>query len=95
MTRLRIGAVSRNYFNMPLWVAQHRGLFGREGLEVEIQLIEAIDEVTRRCAAGDVELELGVTENVILDRERGGDLVVIGGNVNRLPFSLIARPGIG
>ena len=94
MTKLRVGAVSRNYFNMPLWTAQHRGFFAREGLAVDIHLIEGIDEVTRRLAAGELDIDLGVTENVILERERGGRLAIIAGNVNRLPFSLIAKGGI-
>ena len=48
----------------------------------------------RRLAALDLDIALSVTENVILDRGAGGDLVVLGGNVNRLPFSFIARPPI-
>lgn len=92
MTRIRVGAVSRNYFNMPLWVAQAQGLFARHGLEVDLHLIEGIDEVTRRLAAGELDIDLGVTENVILERERGGArLAIVAGNVNRLPFSLIAN----
>jgi ABC-type nitrate/sulfonate/bicarbonate transport system substrate-binding protein len=91
---LKVGAVSRNYFNLPLWIAQHAGLFAREGLSVDIVLIEGIDEVTRRLAAGEFQLALDVTENVILDAERGGRLEIVGGNVNRLPFSFIARPPI-
>ena len=92
MEALKVGAVSRNYFNLPLWIAQHAGFFAREGLAVEIVLIEAIDEVTRRLAAGELQLALDVTENVILNAEQGGRLEVLGGNVNRLPFSFIARP---
>src|SRR5919202_1474051 len=94
MHALTVGAVSRNYFNMPLWVARHAGFFEAEGLSVSIRLIEAIDEVTHRLRDGDLDLALGVTENVILDREQGGRLQIVGGNVNRLPFSLIARPHI-
>ncbi|MBV9784959.1 MAG: ABC transporter substrate-binding protein [Acidisphaera sp.] len=94
MHELTIGAVSRNYFNMPLWVAQHRGFFQTEGLSVRIELIEGIDEVTQGLLSGDFQLILGVTEHVILDVERGGRSKIIGGNVNRLPFSLIARPHI-
>src|SRR4029077_12138150 len=49
-----------------------------------------IDEVTDRLRDGRVDLALGVTEHVVLDSERGGHLAIIGGNVNKLPFSLIA-----
>lgn len=92
MRALKVGAVSRNYFNLPLWIAQHAGFFAREGLAVEIVLIEGIDEVTRRLAAGEFQFALDVTENVILNAEQGGRLQILGGNVNRLPFSFIARP---
>ena len=91
MERIKIGAVSRNYFNMPLWVAESEGFFRREGLAVDLHLVEGIDEVTARLASGEFDLDLGVTENVILDRERGGRLAIVAGNVNRLPFSLIAN----
>ncbi len=94
MRELNIGAVSRNYFNMPLWVAHHCGFFATEGLAVRLQLVEGIDEVTHRLVQGEFQLILGVTEHVILDIERGGQLKIIAGNVNRLPFSLIARPHI-
>ena len=94
MRALVVGAVSRNYFNMPLWAARHAGFFASEGLSVSIQLIESIDEVMQHLRDGDLDLALGVTENVILDREQGGRLQVVGGNVNKLPFSLIARPHI-
>ena len=94
MQALSVGAVSRNYFNLPLWIAQHAGFFNREGLSVSIELIEGIDEVTRRLAEGHFQLALDVTENVILNSEQGGRLEILGGNVNRLPFSFIARPHI-
>jgi ABC-type nitrate/sulfonate/bicarbonate transport system substrate-binding protein len=94
MPSLKIGAVSRNYFNLPLWVAQHAGFFGQEALSVTIELVESIDEVTGRLAQGDFHLALGATENTILNRERGGRLEILAGNLNRLPFSFIARPHI-
>jgi ABC-type nitrate/sulfonate/bicarbonate transport system substrate-binding protein len=94
MPALTVGAVSRNYFNMPLWIAQHAGFFNQEGLSVTIELIEGIDEVTRRLVDGRFHLALNVTENTILNSEQGGRLEIIAGNVNRLPFSFIARPHI-
>jgi len=94
MTLLRVGAVSRNYFNLPLWLGIEAGFFSTEGLSLEVHLIEAIDQVTEGMASGALDLALNVTENTLLNRESGGDLTIIGGNVNRLPFSLIARPGV-
>jgi ABC-type nitrate/sulfonate/bicarbonate transport system substrate-binding protein len=94
MDRLRLAAVSRNYFNLPLWIGLHQGLFAAEGLDVALELHEPIDEVTDRLRDGRVDLALGVSEHVVLDSEQGGHLAIIGGNVNKLPFSLIARKTI-
>jgi ABC-type nitrate/sulfonate/bicarbonate transport system substrate-binding protein len=94
MDKLKFAAVSRNYFNMPAWVAKHAGLFVDEGLDVEIELYEPIDEVTERLRDGRVQFAFGVTEHVILDSEAGGRLEIIGGNVNKLPFSFIAGKAI-
>ena len=89
MEKLVFTAVSRNYFNMPVWIAQHQGLFTDEGLDVAIELYEGVDEVTNRLRDGRAQLAYGITEHVILDSEAGGTLEIIGGNVNRLPFSFI------
>jgi ABC-type nitrate/sulfonate/bicarbonate transport system substrate-binding protein len=89
MEKLVFTAVSRNYFNMPVWIAQHQGMFADEGLDVAIELYEGVDEVTNRLRDGRAQLAYGITEHVILDSEAGGTLEIIGGNVNRLPFSFI------
>lgn len=89
MQKLAFAAVSRNYFNMPVWIAQHRGMFADEGLEVAIELHEGVDEVTDRLRDGRVQLAYGITVHVVLDVEAGGYLEIVGGNVNRLPFSLV------
>lgn len=94
MRSLRVGAISRNYFNLPLWIAREAGMFEREGLSVSIELHEPIDTVTRLLRERHLDLALDVTENIILDAEHGGRLKVVGGNINRLPFSFMARPQI-
>ena len=94
MQPLTVAVVSRNYFNMPLWIGLHAGLFAAEGLDVRIDHIKGIEEVNDRLRDGRARLAYGVTEHVILDAEAGGAQRIIGGNVNRLPFSFIARPEI-
>jgi ABC-type nitrate/sulfonate/bicarbonate transport system substrate-binding protein len=94
MEKIIFAAVSRNYFNMPVWIAQHQGMFADEGLDVAIELYEGVDEVTNRLRDGRAQLAYGITEHVILDSEAGGFLEIIGGNVNRLPFSFVAGKSI-
>jgi ABC-type nitrate/sulfonate/bicarbonate transport system substrate-binding protein len=94
MKKLTFTAVSRNYFNLPIWIAQHRGLLAAEGLDVAIELYEGVDEVTKRLRDGRAQIGYGITEHVVLDSESGGFLEIVGGNVNRLPFSLITAKNI-
>jgi ABC-type nitrate/sulfonate/bicarbonate transport system substrate-binding protein len=94
MEQINLVTVSRNYFNMPLWVAKEAGHFATEGLDVTITLREPIDAVIAELKAGTAQIGCGVTEQVILDRESGGSLEIIGGNVNKLPFDLIGGKGI-
>src|SRR5258708_30084757 len=94
MEKIIFTAVSRNYFNMPVWIAQHQGMFADEGLDVTIELYEGVDEVTNRLRDGRAQLAYGITEHVILDSEAGGFLEIIGGNVKRLPFFFVTGKAI-
>lgn len=94
MDKVTLAVVSRNYFNVPAWIGLAEGLFAAEGLSVRIDHIEGIEEVNDRLHDGRADLAYGVTEHVVLDVEAGRRQSIIGGNVNRLPFMLIARPGI-
>lgn len=94
MQPLTIAVVSRNYFNLPVWIGLHAGLFAAEGIDLCIDHIEGIEEVNDRLRDGRAHFAYGVTEHIILDAEAGGAQRIIGGNVNRLPFSFIARAGI-
>jgi ABC-type nitrate/sulfonate/bicarbonate transport system substrate-binding protein len=94
MDKITLAVTSRNYFNLPAWIALHAGLFAEDGLEVTIDHIEGIDTVNEAVTTGRAQFAYGVTEHVILDAEAGGEQVIIGGNVNRLPFSLISSPDV-
>lgn len=94
MCALKVSTLSYNYFNLPLWAALSEGIFEAEGLDVEIETHETIDAVYERLRDGHVQFSRGTTEHVILDREQGGDQEIIGGNLNKLPFSLIGAKHI-
>ena len=94
MTKLTFTAVSRNYFNLPVWIAKQQRLFEDEGLDVAIELYEGVDEVTNRLRDGRAQLAYGITEHVVLDRDAGGFLEIVGGNVNKLPFSFVSGKNI-
>jgi len=83
------GAVGFNW--LPIFAAEKLGLFERAGLKVEIRRLGTVDKATAAVRSGELDLAITPPEGAIRDSAAGGDLRVIGGNVNRLPLSMIAN----
>ena len=47
-----------------------------------------------RVRDGRAQFAYGVTGRAVLDAEAGGRQAIIGGNVDKLPYSFIARPEV-
>ncbi len=94
MEKLVLTTVSRNFYNLAALDIPSRGLLCGEGLEVTLDIHESVDAVTDHLRDGRAQLARGITEHIILDRESGGSLEVVAGSINKLPFSLIAKPSI-
>jgi NitT/TauT family transport system substrate-binding protein len=95
LDRIVIPGVTRNYFNIPVWLAQRTGIFSRLDLEVVTHRTDkGTDESSAMIRDGRAQLGSCTTEIVVTDREAGGHLTILGGRINRLPFSLIAQPEI-
>ena len=94
MDRVEFGVASRNYFNMPAWVALHQGFFVREGLQVVPQVVEHIDETDEYLRNGSIKIAYQATEQVLVAVDAGEPLILIGGNIRKLPFTFIARPEV-
>jgi ABC-type nitrate/sulfonate/bicarbonate transport system substrate-binding protein len=76
----------------PIWVAYEQGLLREQGLDVELVFLSGT-----RTDQGVATLEtpIGFGTNVIPTRLAGADLVAIAGVVNRISYTLFARPGSG
>lgn len=94
MDRLLFLQATRNYFGVARWLAADYGLFAAEGLEVTIESVPTTDTAGERVRNGTGDLSTSAMEQIIIDRDAGGPLIAIAGNVNRMPFSLIAQPSI-
>ena len=95
MDRIILPKATRNYSNVPLWLALRHGFFTAENLEVDIDNnVTSTDETAERVKAGLAQVTSSAMEQIVIDHERGGPLIAIAGNMNRLPFSLISRPEV-
>ena len=78
----------------PLWAANDYGLFKRHGLEVQLLYIGGGSVVTQALIGGDVQfVRLGASA-VMQASMRGADLKMIANTINRLVFTLMAKPEI-
>lgn len=92
LQELSIGAGAAGFNFLPVFLAQHHGLFARRGLRVTVKRTGTTDKAT--AALGSRELDIAITppEGAVASYAAGGSLRVIGGNLNGLPLSLIAQP---
>jgi NitT/TauT family transport system substrate-binding protein len=82
--------VSRTFFYVPLWAAQHQGFFADEGISVEALVLDSLRKITNGLKAGSLQMGIGSPEGIIADIEAGGSLRIVAGNATRLTHSLIA-----
>lgn len=88
---LRLGAGAAGFNWLPVFVGERRGAFARQGLKLDIQRLGSVDKATAAVKSGAVDLAITPPEGAIRDCVSGGQLRIIGGNVNRLPLTLIAH----
>jgi ABC-type nitrate/sulfonate/bicarbonate transport system substrate-binding protein len=92
MREITVGVVAPAYVNVPLWVAQQRGLLERRGLRATEQILGSTHGVTNALRDGAVDIGLTAPEGSIADAVAGGPLRVVAGLIDRPPLSMIAIP---
>src|SRR5947209_17453705 len=92
MNQLGVGLVAPIFNNMPVWAAEHLGLFADAGLAVAAKVLYGVQNVTSATQDGSVEVGIGTPEGVLSNRE--ATLTIVAGNARKLANGLIARRGI-
>lgn len=83
-TKLPISASSKTLGYSPLWVASKLGFFDKQGLDVQLVLVNGADKSTMALMGGSVYVSSGGTDTVVSAVEQGADLASIGGIINGL-----------
>jgi NitT/TauT family transport system substrate-binding protein len=92
MREITVGVVAPAYVNVPLWVAQQRGLLERRGLRATERILGTTHGVTSALRDGEADIALTAPEGSIADAMAGGPLRVVAGLIDRPPLSMIAIP---
>ncbi len=82
--KIPVSASSKTLGYSPLWVASKLGFFDKQGLDVQVVLVNGADKSTMALMGGSVYVSTGGVDTVISADEQGADLATIGGIINGL-----------
>ena len=77
-----------------LWVAKDAKIFDKHGIDATIIFISGSVRGIQSILAGEIAIGEGGGPGLASARLAGGDVVAIAGNVNVLPYYLVAQPSI-
>ena len=91
-TKIYVGLSTLNSRVTPLWIAQERGFFAKNGLEVLLVLTRVSQPAIAALLAGEMQMFYGGSTAALGAISSGADLKVIAALTNRLTYDLVARP---
>src|SRR6476660_6124772 len=91
MTEISMGAGAGGFNWLPVHVADKLGLLAKTGLTLSIKRLGAVDKATAAVKSGEVQISITPPEGAFKDFAADGDLRIVGGNMNRLPLTLVAN----
>jgi NitT/TauT family transport system substrate-binding protein len=92
--RIRIAYSAISGVQLPLWIAQEKGLFKRQGLDVDFLYIGGGSVVVQAMLGGEVQFARASAPGIVQASLHGADLVMIANTVNTLVYSVMTRPDV-
>jgi ABC-type nitrate/sulfonate/bicarbonate transport system substrate-binding protein len=77
--------------NSILWIAQDQGLFKKYGVDTDMTQVTG-PAITQGLIAGQLELIFSSPVSPMTARLQGGDTLLIGSNVNKIPTDIVVNP---
>jgi ABC-type nitrate/sulfonate/bicarbonate transport system substrate-binding protein len=77
-----------------VYVAQHKGLFEKHGIRFERSLAAAAPATLAALLGGSADIGTPAMDAVITAIEKGGALAIIGGQANRVIYTIVGRRDI-
>jgi len=89
---LKVAIISEGANTWPLYVAQTKGFFEREGLEVEVTLTASSAKQLEALCAGGYDIGFQQSDHIVRGVERGADLFIFMAHAHAPELSLVAAP---
>jgi ABC-type nitrate/sulfonate/bicarbonate transport system substrate-binding protein len=85
-------SVAGNY--LPLYVADKKGFFQREGFAFELLVVDSPAKLVQAIVSQSAEISWSAPDAAILAVEQGAPLVMTAAMQNQIPYSLIVQPDV-
>ena len=86
---VKVGYVSKDLNYLPFFVAQKKGFYAAEGLQVDLVFIGRADLQLQALVVGELHFANINPDGIILWNEKGGNLKVVAGSSNSAPYLLV------
>ncbi|MDB5652235.1 MAG: ABC-type nitrate/sulfonate/bicarbonate transport system periplasmic component-like protein, partial [Hyphomicrobiales bacterium] len=96
-TKLRLGVIAASmqlFQSTPLYIAQEKGLFQKEGLSVDYVPLPGVDHMITALDRKTVDISSTATPYLVTGGLRGSDAVAIAGGPANTIYSIVTKPGI-
>src|SRR5574342_699196 len=80
--------------SVPAWIAKDTGIFKKYGLDIDLVFIDGSTRGIQSLLAGDLSFTEAVGTSAINGRIAGGDIAIVDGVINTLPYYVIGKPVI-
>jgi NitT/TauT family transport system substrate-binding protein len=77
--------------SVPAWIAKETGIFKKYGLDIDLVFIDGSTRGIQSLLAGDLSFTEAVGTAAINGRIAGGDIAIINGAVNTLPYYVVGK----
>lgn len=92
---LKAAIISDGTNSWPLYVAQARGFFEREGLEVAVALTASSAKQLEALRTGGYDIGFQQSDHIVRGVERGADLFIFMAHAHAPDLSLVVAPRVG
>ena len=91
--KTRIAVPMPTIGTLPVWVALEKGIFAKEGLEVEVVAVSAGLDV-QALVGGAVDFADSVPSPALVAAHKGADIKLIAGTLNAITYSVMGKKGL-
>ena len=93
-TKIRVGQVAPIALFWPDFVAQQKGFYAAEGLDVTSNFLGGVSAIVQQIIGNSIDVGFTTAETAIRAADKGGDVIILGETVYKWPYSFMAAKDI-